>query len=168
MKRTTIKQTVGLTILTVGLAVLLFWSRFSEAFGPMEQDELQCLICHRERVEKWVCGSKVRDDIVANEYSEWIDSFTPSTHEHVWSGTTSYNRSYWFGPTSVGCGGIATIPRIFEQRNSLGELEAQQLATRFHQLVRRQTPQIDFNELGRFTNAVVENPASLLEADDSN
>jgi hypothetical protein len=168
MKRTTIKKTLGVTIVAVALATLVFWGRISEAFGPMKQHELQCLICHRERVEKWVCGSKVRDDIVTNKYSDWIDSFTSSNHQHVWIGHTSYNRHYWFGRTSIGCGGIAAIPRIFEQRNNLGESESQQLAAKFHQLVRGQSPQIDFNELDRFTKAVVDDPASLLKPDNSN
>lgn len=162
MKRTKIKQTLSVSLFAMAVFSLVFWSRISEAFGPMKKHELQCLICHRERVEKWVCGSKVRDDIVTNQYSEWIDEFTSSAHEHVWMVDTSYNRSYWFGSTSIGCGGIPTIPRIFEQRDSLGESKSQQLAAGFHQLVRQQSPQFDFNELERFTKAVVENPASLL------
>lgn len=168
MKRSTIKKTLGVTILAMAVVTLVFWSQISEAFGPMKQNELQCLICHRERVEKWVCGAKVRDDIVTNEHSEWIDSFTPSTHQHLWIGHTSYNRGFWFGRTSIGCGGVATIPRIFEQRNRLGESESQQLAARFHQMVRRQSPKIDYSELDRFTAAVVENPASLLKPDNPN
>jgi hypothetical protein len=168
MKRTTIKKTVGFTVIAMAVVTLVLWSQISEAFGPMEQNELQCLICHRERVEKWVCGSKVRDDIVTNEHSEWIDSFTPTDHQHVWIGHTSYNRHYWFGRTSIGCGGIATIPKIFEQRSNLGESESRQLAAKFHELVRGQSPQIDFSELDRFTKAVVEDPASLLKPDNPN
>ncbi len=168
MKRTTIKKTLCVTIVAMAVATLVFWGQISEAFGPMTQNEIQCLICHRERVEKWVCGSKVRDDIVTNEYSDWIDSFTPSDHQHIWIGHTSYNRRYWFGRTSIGCGGIATIPRIFEQRHNLGELESQRLAARFHQLVRVQSPQIDFSELDGFTKAVVEDPGSLLKPDNPN
>jgi hypothetical protein len=164
MKPTTIKI-LGVTILALAAVTLVFWSQISEAFGPMKQNQLQCLICHRERVEKWVCGSKVRDDIVTNEHSEWIDSFTPSDHQHVWIGHTSYNRHYWFGRTSIGCGGVATIPRIFEQRNSLGESEARQLAAKFHQLVNGQSPSIDFSELDRFTKAVAKDPAALLKTE---
>lgn len=167
MKRTTIKKTLGVTILATAVVTLVFWSKISEAFGPMEQDELQCLICHRERVEKWVCGSKVRDDIVTNKYSEWIDSFTLSDHEHVWVGHTSYHRSHWFGTTSIACGGIAIIPRIFEHRTHLAESETQQLASIFHELFRGQSPQIDLDELYRFENIVVENPNSLLKPDNS-
>ena len=87
MKRTTIKKTLGVTLValaTLAVMTLVFWSRNSEAFGPMEQNELQCLIRHRQRVEKWVCGSKVRDHIVTNKYSDWIDSFNPVAHQHVW------------------------------------------------------------------------------------
>ena len=168
MNRTTIKKILGIVVLAMAVVAIVFWSQISEAFGPMKQTELQCLICHRERVEKWVCGSKVRDDIVTNKYSEWIDSFTPSDHEHVWAGTTSYHRSHWFGTTSIACGGIATIPRIFEHRSHLGESESQQLASKFHELVRGQSPQIDFNELYRFENTVVEDPDSLFMPDISN
>ena len=168
MKRTTIKKTLGVAILAMAVVTLVFWSQISEAFGPMKQKEQQCLICHRERVEKWVCGSKVRDDIVTNEYSEWIDSFTPSAHQHVWIGHTSYNRHRWFGGTAIACGGVPTIPRIFECRGKLGESEAQQLAARFHQLVKGQSPQIDFEELARFEKAVTEDPDSLLKPDNPN
>lgn len=163
MKRFTIKKTLGVTLVVMAVVTLVFWGRISEAFGPLEQKESQCLICHRERVEKTVCGSKVRDDIATNEYSDWIDSFTPSNHQHVWHRHTSYYRHSWFGGTTIGCGGIATIPRIFEQRSKLGESEAQQLAAKFHQLVRGQSPQIESPELSRFTKAVVEDPASLLK-----
>ncbi|MCA9062385.1 MAG: hypothetical protein KDA96_04985 [Planctomycetaceae bacterium] len=168
MNRTTIKKILGVTILAVAAGTFVFRSRISEAFGPMEQHELQCLICHRERIETIVCGSKVRDDIVTNTYSEWIDSFTSPDHEHVWVGNTSYHRGHWFGTTSVACGGIATIPRIFEHRSRLGEAESQRLATRFHELVRGQLPQIEFEELDRFEKIVVENPDSLLKPDVSN
>ncbi|WP_153555269.1 hypothetical protein [Roseimaritima sediminicola] len=168
MKRTTIKKTLGFTVLAIAVVTLVFWSKICETFGPMAQNELQGLICHRERVKKWVCGSKVRDDIVTNKYSDWIDSFTPSDHEHVWVGHTSYHRSHWFGRTSIACGGIATIPRIFEHRNQLGEAESQQLASKFHRLVRGQSPHIDLDVLHHFENAVVEDPNSLLTPDNSN
>lgn len=168
MKRFTIKKTLGITAVVVAVATLVFWGQISEAFGPMEQHELQCLVCHRERIEKWVCGSKVRDETVTNEYSDWIDSFTPSHHQHIWIGDTSYHRHRWFGGTSIACGGIATIPRIFERRSNLGESESQQLAARFHQLVQGQSPQIDFSELERFTKAVTEDPDSLLKSDNAN
>jgi hypothetical protein len=155
MERTTIKKILGVTILAAAVITLVFWSKISAAFGPMEQHELQCLICHRERIEKSVCGSKVRDDIVTNRYSDWIDSFTPTDHEHVWVGHTSYHRSRWFGSTSIGCGGIAVIPRMFERRADLGELESQQLVSKFHELVRGQLPSIDMDALYRFENSVV-------------
>jgi hypothetical protein len=164
MKRTTIKKTLGVTIVALAVITFAFWSQIADAFGPM--DELQCLICHREHVLKWVCRSKVKDEITTNEYSDWIDTFTTSDHQHVWIGHTNYNRPYWFGRTSIGCGGMPTIPRIFEQRTSLGELKAQKLATRFHELIEAQSSTTDvskrFNVLDSFTNAVVDDPESLL------
>jgi len=84
MKRTTIKKTLGVAIVAVAAATLVFWGQISDAFGPMKQNETKCLICHRNRVEKWVCGSKVNDEITANKYSDWIDTFTPLDHQHVW------------------------------------------------------------------------------------
>ena len=112
------------------------------------------------------CGSKVHDEIAANKYSDWIDTFTPLDHQHVWMGHTSYNRSHWFGSTSIACGGMPTIPRIFEQRTRLGERKAQKLAARFHDLIEGQAPTIDlsdlFSELDSFTKAVVDDPESLL------
>lgn len=166
MKRTTIQKKLIITIVGMAVTTLVFWGQISEAFGPMKIHELQCLICHRERVEKWVCGSKVRDDIVTNEYSDWIDSFTSPDHQHVWTGHTSYYRHRWFGGTVIGCGGVPTIPRIYERRKTVGEREAQQLAAKFHQLVSRQLPQIDFDELALFEKAVIKDPASLLKPED--
>ena len=168
MKRTTIKKALGVTVLAVAVFTLVFWSKISEAFGPMKQDESYCLICYRHRVEKWVCGSKVRNDTATTEYSEWIDSFTPSDHDHLWTNSTTYYRGHWFGNTSIACGGVATVPRIFEQRSRLGEAESQQLASRYHELVRGQSPEIDFDELVRFVDIVVKNPNSLLRSDKSN
>lgn len=165
MKRTTINKMLGVTIFSVVVVTLLSWGKICDAFGPMEQHELQCLICHRDHVERIVCGTKVRDDIVTNKYSDWIDSFTPSDHKHVWVGHTSYHRSRWFGSTSIGCGGIAAIPRMFERRGNLGEVESQQLASKFHELVRGQLPNIDMDELYRFENTVVADPSSLLTPD---
>ena len=162
MKRTVIKKVLGVTFLAVVLGTFLFWGQICEAFGPMEQRELQCLICHRERVEKTVCGTKVRDDIVTNLYSDWIDSFTPADHEHVWVGNTSYHRSRWFGNTSIACGGIAVIPRIFERRDDLGELESQELASKFHELLRGLLPSIDMDALYRFEDTMVADPNALL------
>ena len=147
------------------LAIILASSAIvSAAFwvGPMRQNECQCLICHRERVEKWVCGAKIHDEITQNKYSDWMDTFTPPEHQHVWLTHTGYNRTHWFGRKSIACGGIPTIPRIFEQRNRLGELDAQTLATRFHELVKSQTPQ---SELDSFTRTIVEDPNSLLKTD---
>lgn len=168
MKRTTIKKALGVTVLAASVVTLVLWSKISEAFGPMQQDESYCLICYRDRVEKWVCGSKVRDDTATNKYSEWIDSFTPSDHDHVWTHSTTYYRGHWFGNTSIACGGVATVPRIFEQRSRLGEAESRQLASRYHELVRGQLPEIDFDELVRFVDIVVKNPNSLLRSDKSN
>ena len=162
MNRATIKKALGFTALAVPLVTLLFWGKISEAFGPMEQDESYCLICYRDRVEKWVCGSKTRNDITSNEYSDWVDSFASPDHEHVWAGCTTYHRARWFGPTSIGCGGVATIPRMFEQRDRLGESESQQLVLKYHSLIKQQSPQIDFDELARFVDVVVQDPDSLL------
>jgi len=98
-------------------------------------------------------------------YSKWIDSFTPLDHPYVWIGHTEYNRTHWFGRKSIACGGIPTIPRIFEQCCGLGEMEAQQLAARFHEMIMGQSSQIDFSELDSFTKAVVDDPGSLLTID---
>ena len=159
------KKILGVTTVALAAAAWVFWSQVSAAFGPMEQHELQCLLCHRERIQKWVCGSKVRDDTITNAQSDWIDSFTPPEHEHIWCGHTSTYRGHWFGGTSIACGGIPTIPRIFEQRSQWGESKSRQLVARFQQLVKSQAPQIDFNELELFTTAVTKNPDSLLKAE---
>ena len=52
MKQITVKKLTGVTIIALVVIAIVFWNRISEAFGPMEQNELQCLICHRERIEK--------------------------------------------------------------------------------------------------------------------
>ncbi|APZ91219.1 hypothetical protein Fuma_00805 [Fuerstiella marisgermanici] len=134
----------------------------------MEQDESCCLICYRDRVEKWVCGTKVRNEVTSNEYSDWIDSFTSPDHEHVWAGSTTYHRARWFGGTSIGCGGVATIPRMFEQRSLLGEAKSQQLVLKYHELLRQQSPRIDLNELAQFVDIVVQDPDKLLKLETEN
>ena len=153
MKRTASRILLGLLAI-LSLVGAAFW------FGPMRQDESQCLICHRERVENWVCGAKLNDEITQNEYSQWVDTFTPAEHQHVWMRHTGYNRAHWFGRKAIACGGIPTIPRIFEQRNSLGEKQAQKLAAIFHELVKAKSAQ---SKLESFTTKVVEDPQSLLE-----
>ena len=168
MKRTTIRKLLQGMILATAVITVVFRGRISETFGPMEQSEFACQICHRVRIQKWVCGSKVRDDIVTNQYSDWIDTFIPPDHQHVWCGHTHYGRSHWFGGTSIACGGcagITTIPRIFERRHHFGELESQRLASRFHELVVGQSPE---SELDQFERSVVENSHSLPASDNSN
>jgi hypothetical protein len=119
---------------TVLLSLIVAVAVVALAFGPMQQTHSQCLICNRTRVEKWVIGLKVRDQVVTNVHSNWIDTFTPSSHEHVWMGSSSQSRE-WFGSTMIGCGGIATISRIYEQRDRLGEIEARRLLAQYHDLV---------------------------------
>ena len=94
------------------------------------------------------------------------------THSLRWITSTfgvfklpGHYRSRWFGGTSIACGGMPTIPRIFEQRTRLGELKTQKLAARFHELIRAQWPTLDVTssgELSSFTRAVVDDPESLL------
>ncbi|MCA9146622.1 MAG: hypothetical protein KDB05_27780 [Planctomycetales bacterium] len=164
MKRITFAKLLATMLVATSVITVVFWDHISEAFGPMKQQGSQCLICHRKRVVKWVCGSKVNDAIITNEYSDWIDTFTPVDHEHVWLGHTGYHRTRWFGSTIIACGGVATIPRIFEQRSRLGEPKSQQLAARFHEVVENQSPQFNWNELNSFTQSVVDDPESLLQA----
>ena len=161
MKLTTLRNVLLLFVCLATVAVVC-WGQISESFGPMKQTERQCLICQRNRVEKWVCGSKIVDEITNNEYSDWIDTFTPLDHRHVWYGHTRHDRTYWSGSKTIACGGIPAIPRIFEQRSGLGELDAQYLAVRFHQLVESDFGKFDVTELDTFANLVVDNPESLL------
>ena len=163
MKRSRFTKILLSLLFAVAMLTAFFWNQIAGAFGPMRQNESQCLICHRDRVEKWVCGSKVSDQITTNQYSDWIDTFTPAGHAHVWSGVSSLQRSYWFGGTSIGCGGIAAIPRIFEHRDDLGERKAQQLAACFHDLVDGPSSELDWSELDAFTQTVVDDPESLLQ-----
>lgn len=162
MKRIAIVPTLGLVLLLLVAVAFLGWTPLSEAFGPFTQNETQCLICHRDRVQKWVCGTQVKDVTSTNEVSDWMDTFTATDHQHVWSGHTSYSRSHWFGNTSIACGGIPAIPTIYRLRDQLGERQAQQLAVRFHDLINAQSATIDFQEVNTFTQAVAEDPESLL------
>lgn len=164
MKRTAFGKILATVLVAMAVVTVVFWDQISEAFGPMKQHESQCLVCQRSRSEKWVCGSKVNDTITTNEYSDWIDTFTPKDHQHAWRAFTSYNRTYWFGGTSVGCGGNSTIARIFEQRRSLGERQSQQLAARFHELINDQPSPYNWIAIDSFTKTVVDDPESLLKA----
>ena len=166
MAKTGMKMRIALAVTFVAaLGVVGFWDEICDAFGPMKQHESQCLICHRNRVEKWVCGSPVKDEITTNEYSDWIDAFVSIDHEHVWMGHTMYNRSHWFAGKSIGCGGVAIIPCIFEQREQLGEPQARELARRFHEMVKNNKSQLRLKEFDAFTRTVVDDPQSLLNTE---
>ncbi len=150
------------------LVVILALSaeRISGSFGPMQRHESQCLMCQRERVETWLSGRKVSDSISSNQYSDWIDSLAPPGHSHVWLVHTEYHRQRWFAPTSIGCGGVAVIPRIYEQRTTLGEQEARQLLAVWQKRVT--DPAFDPNsldEMDAFVDVIVTDPQSLLESD---
>jgi hypothetical protein len=145
------------------LGVFVFWGAISDAYGPMEQAESQCLICQRGRVERSVCGSQVKDEITTSQYSDWIDTFVSSEHEHVWLVYSHSNRRNWFGNQAIACGGIPALSMIFSRRGELGEQKAQELVRKFHELVKAK-PRFDFEELNVFTNTIADDPNSLLDA----
>jgi hypothetical protein len=147
----------------IGILAFLGFRSLCDAFGPMERHDSQCLICHRERTEKWLSGKKVIDEVTSNQYSDWVDTFVPSTHGHQWMGHTFYSRPRWFGATTIGCGGVAVIPRIFEQRNILGEQNARQIHARWRAVVG--APKVgptDSRAMDEFAKAIVNDPESLL------
>lgn len=123
-------------VLVAVAAIALFWTSIRDQYGPWGQHESQCLICQRNRIEKWVSGAKAVDSISTNEYSTWIDSFEPSDHQHVWLVHTNSGRRSWFGLRWIGCGGVNVISTIYWQRAVLGETKAQQAVLAFHRLVR--------------------------------
>lgn len=131
---------MAITAISCGLiaaaAIALFWTSIRDRFGPRTQHGSQCLICQRMRVEKWVCGEKVKDSISTTEYSDWIDSFEPKDHQHVWLVSSRTARSGWFGNESIACGGVNVISTIYSQRGVLGEDKARRVTSAFHRLVR--------------------------------
>lgn len=123
-------------MLLAAAAMAWFWTSIQDRYGPRAQHDSQCLICQRVRVEKWVCGEKVTDSIRSTEYSDWIDSFEPKDHSHVWLISTRTARIAWFGSESIGCGGVSVISTIYSQRNVLGEDKARRAVSAFHRFVR--------------------------------
>lgn len=149
-------------LLAFMLAGVLGYPAFLEAFAPMKQNESQCLLCHRERVEKWICSTKVSDTTTANEYSDWVDSFYPAGHSHQWMISTNYYRGHWFGNKSIGCGGIATIAHIYRKRDSLGEQDAQRLIAKWHLFVAAKP---NLRAMDQFASTLASDPRQLLEND---
>ncbi len=155
-----------LVIFAVACAAVttLFVPYLRRTFGPLTLHESQCLLCHRDRLENWVCGTKVTDSVSTNEYSNWMDALLAPTHAHLWLQHTGYYRPHWFGSTSIACGGVSVIPRIFEQRGKLGEDKARQLAHAWHALIAAGTPGVDNQQrLDAFTEMVRDNPEALLD-----
>ena len=155
----------GLLVAMTTIAV--FWTLIRDRYGPSSQHDSQCLICQRMRVEKWACGEKVSDSITTNEFSDWVDSFEPSDHRHVWLVGTRYARSFWFGSKSIGCGGVPVISTIYSRRGELGEPIARQLVSAFHRLVR--SPGFEKGKLkpmDEFLEIVMRDPDSLLETNE--
>jgi len=133
-------------------------------FGPQTERHSQCLICQRERDELVVCGHKIRDRVISNEYSDWIDSFTPQ-HSHAWLAASITHREHWFGSQSIGCGGIAALPTIYRSRAALGEQNARKLVQLFQAEVKRgYQGQANYKRLQQFANQVERNPQALLAA----
>ncbi len=137
MKRSTMARTCGFSLAGVAVVALVFWERIADRFLPTKHRDSQCLICSRQRDQRWVCGWMLKDKITTNVYSEWIDTFTPLGHQHVWATANISTRDRWFGSMMVGCGGNATISRIYKQRGTLGEQKCQQLVVKFQELARQ-------------------------------
>lgn len=126
----------AISCVLIAAAIALFWTSIRDRYGPRAQHDSQCLICQRIRVEKWVSGEKVTDSIRTTEYSDWIDSFEPKDHQHVWLVSDRTARSAWFGNESIACGGVNVISTIYSQRGVLGENKARRAASAFHRFVR--------------------------------
>lgn len=150
----------------VSAAVLAYWPQFCEQNGPMRQDDSQCLICDRVRVEKWLRGEKVIDTISTHESSDWVDSFVSKDHDHVWLCASWTARSRWFGPTPIACGGVPVISSIYRKRSELGEETAQRLITEFHKLVRSRGEDRSLKTMDEFLDAALKDPNSLLQVDE--
>jgi hypothetical protein len=148
----------------LALAAWPAWRWVAATYGPYDGRSSQCLICCRGREVERVCGRQVLDRIETNEYSDWVDSFVPPEHEHLWHGTSSSIRSHWFGGRVMACGfGMSAVPAIYRQRDELGEAEARRLVLKFRELAT--TPGMDdrFKELRAFEETVRNDPQSLLE-----
>lgn len=152
-------------VLIAAAAIALFWTSIRDRYGPRAQHDSQCLICQRIRVEKWVFDKKVVDSISENEYSNWVDSFEPKDHQHVWLVSTSYRKNGWFGLQSIGCGGVPVISTIYSRREELGEQKARRLVSAFHRLVRsRGFVKGKLKPMDEFLETATHDPDSLLEA----
>ena len=129
--------TTAISCVLIAAAVIAsLWTNIRDRYGPRAQHDSQCLICQRIRIENWVCREKVTDSIRTTEYSDWIDSFVPKDHSHVWLVSTGTARIAWFGSESIGCGGVNVISTIYSQRDVLGEDKARRVVSAFHRFVR--------------------------------
>jgi hypothetical protein len=162
------KRWIALVVVLCVAAAVFGYPAVRERFAPMSQHESQCLLCQRNRIEKWICEEKVLDSVETNEYSDWVDSVVNPEHVHVWAIATSYYRGSWFGPQSIGCGGQDTLARIFDLRLSHGEQPARDVLAKWHRLIQslqadsEKFDKSDYDAMRDFREAVVKDPTTVL------
>ena len=128
----------------------------------------QCQICARSRVVEVVCGRKVKDKITTTEYSDWIDTFVPPDHQHVWQVSSSESRAAWFGGKVIACSDGGLLVAVYQRRDELGDETCRQLILKFHELVSDPSPGADrHKQYAEFVKAVMNDPESLLAEDDA-
>lgn len=149
--------------ITLALLLGLSWPAFAARFGPMHGEFSQCQICARHRNMEVVCGRKVKDEITTTKDSDWIDTFVPPSHQHVWQVISSASRRAWFDGGEIACGKGGPLSVICSRRAQLGEDTCRQLVLRFHELVRHPAPAMDrYKQYDEFARAVSDDPGSLL------
>jgi hypothetical protein len=104
------------------------------AFGPHSSKTSECLFCGRSRYEVSWLGLKTSDKVIEHDWSAWVDGLHPTHAQHIWSATSHEYRS-WFGPTTIGCGGIGGVISIYQVRSRVGEAKARELLDKYHAMI---------------------------------
>jgi hypothetical protein len=103
--------------------------------GPRTRDDSGCLFCGRYRTEVWWLGLKIKDSLVENEASRWVDSIHPNHTIHVWA-TSSHFRKGWFNRGVIGCGGLGgCVANLHQFCKDLDKVKAQELLNLYHSQV---------------------------------
>jgi hypothetical protein len=98
------------------------------AGAPFSIRDAVCMECGQARYIHTVCGLTIEDRIEPTEASRWAAPLLAPHHVHVWTGTSRYEQTHWFGSATIGCGGPGEGAFMAWQLARLGDPTAGQRA----------------------------------------
>lgn len=121
-------RSLRLWIAAAFVAVLGCMPAILAAGAPFSRREAICLECGMTRETHEVCGWLTKDEISETAASRWAAPLVPAGHAHAWAGTSTYQRTHWFGSAPIGCGGPGEGAMLAWQLARLGDPAAAEQA----------------------------------------